>query len=103
MIKSIHLETIRIRDALMRITLLLNEKNKLEYFVSNLTDLKVLLDSFSNVTGEFFDNCFIETDFTSAINNADWISGVKSFICFGWKLDKNTKVFNSDTQVITEE
>ena len=102
MIKSVHLENTRTRDALMRMTFLLNEKNTLENFVSNLTDMEVLLVTLSDVLSEFFDHVFTETDFTSKIRSVDWLSGVKSFICFGWSMDKNSLVFSNDNQVITE-
>ena len=70
--KSIHFKyNARYREVLMEIANKCSE-NTITNFVNNIDDIKILFQSISPAIYEFFENGFIETDFTVNVKNADW-------------------------------
>jgi len=71
-VKSVHTKNPRFRDALIRIFLLDDKNSHLGVLVSNLTDLDVLFSTPSDLVKQFFEACFVETDFCEKIKDVDW-------------------------------
>ena len=72
-VKSVHIKNTRIRDELISILLLDEGRTYLGLLISNLTDLKVLLQTSSDLARQFLDAAFVVTEFCEKVKDLDWL------------------------------
>ena len=101
-VKSVHIKNSRIRDGLIGILLLDDERNHLGMLVSNLTDLKLLLLTPSEPARQFLDAAFVVTEFCQKVKDLDWECRSRAFLCCGKFDTKTTRVFGDDSENISE-
>jgi hypothetical protein len=101
-VKSVHIKNSRIRDGLIGILLLCEERNHLGMLISNLTDLEVLLLTSSDFARQFLDTAFVVTESCQTVKDLDWECRSRAFLCCGKFETKTTRVFGDDSENITE-
>ena len=72
-IKSVHFESDKYRDILIKLSLFCKE-TELTSFVDSIDDLNILLNNSNPILNEFFEHSFFETSYCEEIEAVNWKS-----------------------------
>ena len=73
--KSLHFDSSRFRDEMLKLTSLNSSENTMGLFVDDLDDIKILFHQMSPQVKILLDDCFVKTVRCASIMNADWETG----------------------------